>query len=337
MPYAILDYGAFKQQMLEQTRMRVDPYIFPFTLQYVGTTPYWYFIKNILLYGLGIPLALLSFLGVLTAIGSVIREIKQLKLNVFNNEYIASLIILLSYFFFFFGFIGNSAVKFMRYMLPLYPLLAIFGALACVLLGKWVMENGKWRNNQKIFLPTFYFLLSTFLLLILHWPPSFLSIYSHTHTRINADQWIHANIPPGATIAIEHWDDRLPLTYSERYSFQELTLYDVPDDQTKWQVLNDKLSKSDYMIIASNRLYIPLMRLTDCSTPRCYPITSKYYQDLFSGKLNFTKVAEFSSYPTLPTFHFPLSINDDGADESFTVYDHPKIMIFKKQTLLYGK
>jgi len=41
-------------------------------------------------------------------------------------------------------------------------------------------------------------------------------------------------------------------------------------------------------------------------------------------------VAEFTSYPHIKIGSKQLEIIDDKADESFTVYDHPKIMIFKK-------
>ena len=95
--------------------------------------------------------------------------------------------------------------------------------------------------------------------------------------------------------------------------------------------MNEKLNRANYIIIASNRLYIPLQKLADCKKYKsCYPMTADYYQKLFSGKLNFKKVAEFSAYPELNIFNIKFKINDDSADESFTVYDHPKIIIFKK-------
>ncbi|HRN71473.1 MAG TPA: hypothetical protein PLS49_09955, partial [Candidatus Woesebacteria bacterium] len=94
----------------------------------------------------------------------------------------------------------------------------------------------------------------------------------------------------------------------------------------------EKLQRTDYIIIASNRLYTPLQRLKDCkgNTDRCYPKTAEYYQKLFNEKLGFTKVAEFTSYPRIPLGPWTFEIIDDTADESFTVYDHPKIMIFRK-------
>ena len=46
---------------------------------------------------------------------------------------------------------------------------------------------------------------------------------------------------------------------------------------------------------------------------------NEYYEKLFSGELGFSKVAEFSS-----------GQNDEAAEETFTVFDHPVIRIFKK-------
>jgi hypothetical protein len=116
---------------------------------------------------------------------------------------------------------------------------------------------------------------------------------------------------------------------SELYPIQELTLYDLPDDQVKMQRIYSVLNQSQYIIVASNRLYVPLQKLSDCSQYiKCYPLTAQYYKDLFSGKLGFKKVAEFSDNPKVPLL--PISFSDQSADESFTVYDHPKIMIFEK-------
>ena len=93
--------------------------------------------------------------------------------------------------------------------------------------------------------------------------------------------------------------------------------------------------------------------------PERYPITFKYYSTLFDGSLGFTKIAEFTSRPSIP---FPpfikicftpsidyygmvakksqqcqlngISFVDDYGDESFTVYDHPKVIIFKKTSVV---
>ena len=60
--------------------------------------------------------------------------------------------------------------------------------------------------------------------------------------------------------------------------------------------------------------------------PQRYPMTSDYYRALFSGELGFEPVHTAVSYSELAGW----VINDDSAEEAFSVYDHPKVLIFKK-------
>ncbi len=313
----------FLRDMKEQTRMNTDPYVFPYTLQYAGTLPYLYYLKNIVVWGVG------PFVSVWIAIGSIyflMSAVKHRRSILIFTKKTDPQILLISIFFFstfclFFLIIGKSAVKFMRYMLPLYPILAIIAAYGLMKMfeykGQVAITRIKVFDAAKI---------ATVILAAL-WSMAFLQIYQTDNTRAQATDWILQNIPAGSTLGVEHWDDRVPIRSGEMYKYEEINMYDRPDDSYKWSPMNTKLSRVDYYIIASNRLYAPLQRLTDCSVHghSCYPIASKFYADLLSNKTNFKKVAEFTSYPRLG----PLVIPDDGADESFTVYDHPKIIVLK--------
>lgn len=312
MPYAFLEYKKFINDILLQIKMNSDPYIFPYTLQYVGAIPYFYYLKNIFLWGLGPFISALSFFGLFYFLYQK-YTLKNKKLFIFNKY-----ILFFLFYFLYFLVIGRSAVKFMRYMLPLYPFFSILAGY-----GLYKVKSSKFK--VKSFKPKFL----TYILLILSmvWTFSFVNIYSQKHSRIAATDWILKNIPLGSTIAFEHWDDRVPLFGGENYKYVEMTLYDLSDDKNKWTILNDKLKQADYIIIASNRLYIPLQKLADCQKYKvCYPKTAEYYRKLFKGELGFKKTAEFSVYPKLGSWQ----IKDNSADESFTVYDHPKILIFKK-------
>jgi hypothetical protein len=209
-------------------------------------------------------------------------------------------------------------------MLPIYPALCVFGG--------WVVVEIINKIPKK-YIKNYFFRkisLSIFIIILLIYPLSFLQIYNVPNTRIQASEWINSKIPYGSSLAVEHWDDALPVFGQQNYTQLTLPLYD-PDTVQKWQNINSVLSKTHYIIIASNRLYVPLQKLTDCKElppGKCYPLTAEYYKDLFAGKLGFKKVAEFTNYPTIPFTN--IKIIDDNADESFTVYDHPKIMIFRK-------
>lgn len=315
-PYVLIDFNTFLSQTRIQSQMSSNAFLFPYTLQYVGKIPYLYELKNLFLWGMGPFVATLSLMGIPATFSIFHRaNIQQKKL------YLFLLFTTLSYFFVF----GKFAVGWMRYMLPIYPLLTVFGGF---LVSEKLIPIIEKKHLRNYFIRKITLLIFVSILLI--YPLSFLSIYIHPNTKIQATEWINKNIPFGSSLAVEHWDDALPVYGGQNYIQLTLPLYE-PDTSQKWQNINAVLKNSDYIIIASNRLYKPLQKLTDCNVlpkERCYPQTADYYKKLFSGRLGFRKIVEFSTYPTIPFTNIKLV--DDGADESFTVYDHPKIMIFKK-------
>lgn len=311
-PYTIIDFSEFLKQNIAQSAMTHNAYTFPYTLQYVGKIPYLYELKNLFLWGVGPTIFIFLFAG-------LVLLFKGLKTRAQDKK--SETIIILSFFFLYFALIGQFAIGFMRYMLPIYPILSIFAGTALI----WLFEK-IWTYNRNLK----FFLEAIIVILLLIWPLSFMSVYLKPNTRLEATGWINKNIPNGSTISVEHWDDRLPLYTSNNYNFVEMTLYEQPDDEIKWKLLNERIKDSDYIILASNRLYKPIQKLGECGKYKvCYPKTKDYYERLFSGKLGFIKVAEFSSYPTVPFIN--IKINDEAADESFSVYDHPKVIIFKKK------
>ncbi|MBI3973703.1 MAG: glycosyltransferase family 39 protein, partial [Chloroflexi bacterium] len=157
------------------------------------------------------------------------------------------------------------------------------------------------------------------------WSFAFTRVYTRPVTRHAASLWYYQNVPKGSVLANEHWDDPLPVPIPNydpsHYRGPQLPLYD-PDEPKKLETLVQMLSQADYINLTSNRLYGSIPRI-----PQRYPMTTEYYRRLFAGELGFKLVKTFTSYPTLG----PWEINDDRAEEAFTVYDHPKVLIFQKQ------
>lgn len=291
------------------------PGAYPPGLQWIGTTPYLFPLANLLLWGLGLPLGIYSLSGLIKSLFSPWR-----------NKFI---LILVSWVIICFGYQGIQFAKPLRYFYPIYPVLVIFAALFVS------------RLQNRLF-SVLCILFSVI------WPLAFLSIYIRPHSRIAASSWIYQHIPPGSAVSCEHWDDCLPLGGMVSYRGVELPLYN-PDTSEKIPDLNIKLAQIDYLVLSSNRLYgsIP-------SHPDRYPLTTEFYRRLFAGEAGFVKIAEFTSRPNLPLpfIHWCLtpsdisygfvsrsgqecplpgiSFVDDYAEESFTVYDHPKVIIFKK-------
>jgi hypothetical protein len=158
---------------------------------------------------------------------------------------------------------------------------------------------------------------------------AFSSIYNRPNSRIQASRWIYQNLPQGATLANEHWDHGLPIggldgntAYGDQGMFKLVEMANYDDDSPdKVNRMVENLTQADYIVLSSNRLYDSIPRL-----PIRYPMTSRYYQLLFSGKLGFERIKEFTSYPTFLGIQIP----DQVAEESFSVDDHPRVQIFQK-------
>jgi hypothetical protein len=112
------------------------------------------------------------------------------------------------------------------------------------------------------------------------------------------------------------------------YDQRGLALYAEPDDAAKWQALAAELSATDYVVIASRRLYGSIPR-----SPDRYPLATRYYQRLFAGQLGFVLEAEFARGPGWLNPRLPPLADPAPAlwrpDESFVVYDHPRALIWR--------
>jgi YYY domain-containing protein len=324
-PFAILDLRAYLEQVRQQGGMVRGTNDWPFTRQYRGTLPYVYHIEQQLRWGMGWPLGLVAFAGLAYVLWRAVRRRCR------GEEWV-----ILSWVLPYFLITGSFMVKFMRYMLPITPFLSLMGAEMLL-----TMQDARLKGTVSSNLQSPISILQSSFSVLLHlvsgivvissifYSLAFVSIYSRPHTWLEASRWIYAHVPDGSTIATEHWDDDLPKSLPEAgqnggaHGYHSLTLpmYE-PDTWDKYASLKDILSQADYIILASNRLYRTIPRL-----PQRYPISTRYYELLFAEELGFRLEKAFTSYPGL----FGWTIVDDAADESFTVYDHPKPLIFKKE------
>jgi len=319
---------------------------FPPAVQWITTKPLIFPFKNILFWGLGLPLGTIAVSGIIYYVLSILYQMIKRKKYLILNTYHILLLLSLFWILLLFLYQGIQFSKTMRYFHPIYPFLAILSAF----FATQCLKNLEQKLRLKIRLLGYW----TIGLLTIIYPIAFISIYSHPHTRVQASEWIYQNIPEGSYKSDEHWDDALPLSLPtpgyihEKYQGLEFPLY-WPDNKEKWEKLSQNLAKVDYIILTSNRLYGSIM-----TYPKKYPLSIKYYNSLFDGSLGFEKIAEFTSRPNIPipgikiclTPSFVrygivalksqecnqegISFVDDYADETFTVYDHPKVVIFKK-------
>ncbi len=178
---------------------------------------------------------------------------------------------------------------------------------------------------------------------------------SETTLFLKIDNTGNASIKLRGSVIVHEttWDDGLPWGIDGkglggRYGTRNLELY-WPDEQDEDQNgISDKLERiadffdeGDYLTISSNRQYGTIPRV-----PSRYPLTTAYYRALLGcpepldilkcaedaqpgeiqGELGYSLFKVYESNPSLG----PFEISDQRAEEAFTVYDHPKVLIFKK-------
>ncbi|HZW04833.1 MAG TPA: hypothetical protein VFF68_12950, partial [Anaerolineaceae bacterium] len=152
----------------------------------------------------------------------------------------------------------------------------------------------------------------------------------------------------GSAPALETtWDDPLPQRMEGFEPYPNIYESDLnfemywDDNADKLQRFVTTLDDADYIFMSSNRQWGTTVRV-----PERYPLTTAFYRNLlgcpvdrdvfwcyavarpgdFVENLGFELIKVFESYPEIGGVRF----NDQFAEEAFSVYDHPKVMVFKK-------
>ena len=369
-PYAIIDASRFVADITEQSEMvrRIRDY--PYTRQYIDTAAYLYHARQLAAFGFGWPLGVVAWAGLLYAslrgmkfyhglaylivgwlipmglllISTGIVFIAAASMIAFA-ALIATLgvrsresrgtVLLLSWLVPYLLVTGAFQVKFTRYLIPVTPLLALFGAQMLFHLWEWAGGYRRWLRHAVTAVMVALVAVTGLYAL------AYLGVYQAPHTAVRSSEWINRNVPKGSVILMEHWEEGVPDL--GRYEVPRLPVYEN-DTPHKLDGMADDLARADYVLFYSNRLYGTIARL-----PERYPVTSAYYRQLFGGELGYLLANVETSYPNLAgvtlvddTYGRPglptpegqetplgLNVNLGYADESFSVYDHPKGLVFE--------
>jgi len=324
-PYIFIDWSEF----VAQTGWVRDAVVtrasdMPWTQQYIDTTPFLYQIRHLSIWGMGLPLAMAAWSGLLFTLAIAIKRRRKADL------------LLLAWIIPFFLIAGSMEVKFTRYLLPLVPFLCLVAA--CLFSALYERARGKWRP----------FIIAVIALVIassVFYSFAHVSIYSNLHPVVQVTQWANTNVDREEMVAVE---DGEVMPYLGPYQVVRLRLHDE-DSPEKMENIAEQLHDADYVIVFTNRAYGTIPRL-----PERYPLSSKYHGLLFSGELGFEMVYCATSYrrflgvtfmdDTFTHVKLPVPegldtcinngivINMGYAEETLTVFDHPMSMVFKKGT-----
>ncbi len=324
-PYMIIDWSTYLANVTEQSEMvrRIRDY--PFTRQYIDTTPYWYQIRQLSTWGLGIALGVLVWIGMAWAVGRAL---------ICRDK---AIIVVLSYLVLYLLITGWFDVKFLRYMLPAVPLLLVFAGGFVV----WSYDRvvRKWHIAARI---AVYLVAGIAFASLLHYSFAYLNVFQGDHPAQQVSQWMRDNAEPDSVVIQEYWEEGIPhVPVHERIGMYE------PDTLGKYDRVTNLMVGADYLILYSNRLSGTIPRL-----PERYPVGAEFYQQLFDGGLGYRYAYSADRSPEL----FGILYWDDAyarvpfdepegypypkgalwnwnwygwADESHTVYEHPHAIVFE--------
>ncbi len=290
---------------------------FPPSVQWIDRTPLLYPVGQLFRWGLGPPVALAAVVGLGFGAVALVRSRGRASGLAIPITLVASMLLL----------VGTRRTPTLRYLLPIYPMLAVMAGHGLVRLWRHrpALPRGSGGLGAAVRRQWLRAVVLTTVALGVLWGLAFTAgVYGRTHSRIEASEWMSANIPAGAAVSYQEWDDALPLRLPSLgdYRVETVTFRPyVPDSAVKVADLVQALDQVDYVVESSNRLYDSIPRV-----PARYPSTIAYYEALFDGRLGFDLVAEFSNPPAL----FGVEIDDSGAEEAFSVYDHPTVRIWEK-------
>ncbi len=320
-PFPLLNPRRFLQMSLF-TRRFVTAEIQPhWTFQFTDTTiAYWF--TNLLYFGMGPLLASLGVLGLAWA------AVKRTRSDLLVLSLVVPYLLVL----------GPGYMKFIRYAIPLLPWLCLLAARLLLGLG----ERAARPAARLAVAATAAVVLGTSLLYTL----AYLNVYRQPDARLQAAEWIHRHLPPGATVLIDSSaatpligsrffhpefygrtvrEGEMHVTVHDHFTVKVLNLLTTPGPPPSsawWEAyLRERLAGVEY-IVMSDEHYEQYRHRADS-----YPVLDRFYRSLLWGRAGYRLIKTFKTYPALLGY----TVDDDRAELTFRLFDHPRIWIFRAE------
>ncbi len=199
-PYAFSGPGFFNVR-LNESWMESMRYIrrlvsgeidVPYGHQWASRAPILFPWRNMVVWGLGLPLGLIAWLGWGVFAWQTVRRRRWVRLLPWLWATG------------FFLYQGVQWVKSMRYLLPVYPVFVLFAAWVVVWGSRKLLDREpRSRWLRRLVTPLGRILPWLALAVAALWATAFMQIYIRPFTRIAASRWIYEHVPTAATLHTE--------------------------------------------------------------------------------------------------------------------------------------
>ncbi len=296
-----------------------------YTRQFVDTIPYLFQFTHIFPFALGLPVLLLFIFGFF------VLPWKNPYIHIMRVAWLVYFVVT-----------GSLFVKWSRFMAPIMPLMTLFAIHGFIQLFVHVDFN-------KRFVRLCFLLLAGAILVP---GVAYVPIYSNPDVRFVASTVIANTISSNSKILEEGGnvinipvpppDSTFILPY---YLFTTIDAFDIPKDSDMANI-QDLLDQADVVIIPSRRAFssrtclrpsdvgfdvADFLLMKNCEKiSQTYPNQQIYYKQVFDES-TFIQTAKVSSYPRLEIFgKILIEFPDEFAEETWTVFDHPVVRIYKR-------
>ena len=289
-----------------------------FMAQFADIQPQLYWFTNVLWWGLGPALEIAGLLGVVWLLAR--RDRRSVIAASFPIAYYAA--------------VGQGIGPFMRYAAPFAVGLSVSAGVLCAdLLVR--------RRLRVVGLAVTIGVCGATAL----YAAAYMNVFRSPDSRLTASDWLIRNVPRDANILVEP-SHNIPPTgsyltdidfnrdyvlwrNSERHDYYRLTsldtyqyLYDRrTGDEERRRYIASHLAAVDWIVMDDT-----FVQFYQHLPERDFGVMKQYYRDLFGGRLGFQLVKTFKVYPSL----FRHTINDDGAEMTFRLFDHPRVIVFAR-------
>lgn len=236
---------------------------------------------------------------------------------------------------------GRTIAPMIRYSLPLLPALAIAAGAAS---ADW-LRNPRWRNIALV-------VVGATCVTTALYASAYMNVFRQPDSRLEASKWLLENVPRDARILVEPSQNTPPVggyltspnfnndyvlwggtirreAERERKDYYHLFTFDAYrylyadryDDAEKRRYIDSRLGQADWIVMDDT--YTTFYEHLPASENA---VVKQHYRDLIGGKLGFAVVKTFKTYPRL----FGVDINDDSAEMTFKLFDHPRVYILRR-------
>jgi 4-amino-4-deoxy-L-arabinose transferase-like glycosyltransferase len=320
-PLVVIYYAKFRQDIADWVTAPLTGAWKPiWTAQFADIgSPHLYWFTNILWWGLGPGFELLGLAGVAWLFWRRNRAAIVAGTSVVAYFLVAA----------------QTVTPFARYGVPLVPALAV----AAGVLGSDLLAWRRWRLLTGTAVGLAVATTALYAVAYLH-------VFAAPDSRLSAAKYMLARAPAGSRVLVEPSQNMVPFgSYLQEPSFYRdymlrgagatredhyhlvsldtyVYLYDrrhSPEDKSRY--IASRLAQADYIVMDDT--FLQFYRHLSADE---HGVVKQYYDDLFAGRLGFELLRTFKVYPSI----VGVPINDDAAELSFRLFDHPRVYIFRR-------